>query len=265
MLIFAVAIAQMLALSAIMTGAWAIQRKTGNSGWIDAVWTFGLGAVGTVSALVPLEAGETSQRQLLVAALIGIWAVRLGSHLVWRSSHKIDDPRYAELIKGWGETASRELFMLMLKQALVSLPLALSIFIAAHNPAPGLGLTDILAVLICAVAVLGEALADAQLRAFIATRKGGVCERGLWRFSRHPNYFFEWLYWVSFPVIAADFSGGYPWGFAAMIGPAMMYWLLRYVSGVPPLEAHMLAKHGDLYRDYQRSTNVFFPGPPRHG
>jgi len=88
---------------------------------------------------------------------------------------------------------------------------------------------------------------------------GKVCEAGLWRWSRHPNYFFEWLYWTAYPLLAL----GSGWFWPALVGPALIYWLLVHVSGIPPLEAQMLRSRGDAYRDYQRRVRAFFPLPRR--
>jgi len=254
-----------VALSVIMTGAWLIQQRTGNSGWVDTVWTFGLGAVGAVAALAPVGSAGVQPRQILVAVFAAIWSARLGLHIASRSATITDDPRYADLIKGWGGDARRQMFWLLQKQAVVSIPLALSMFVAAHHTAPGLGLQDYLAIAVMVVAVLGEGVADRQLQAFKAdpANKGGINDVGLWRWSRHPNYFFETLGWLAYPLLAIDLTGAYPWGFVALAGPACMYWLLVYVSGIPPLEQHMIRTRGERFRAYQRRTNAFFPGPPR--
>ena len=118
--------------------------------------------------------------------------------------------------------------------------------------------------------IAGEALADAQLKSFRtdAVNKGRVCDVGLWRWSRHPNYFFEWLCWLAYPVIAisTDYPlsyPSYPWGFATLLAPLFMYWILVYVTGIPPLEQQMLRSRGDRYRDYQSRTSQFFPLPPQ--
>lgn len=263
------ALAQMIALTIAMSGAWLAQQRSGNSGWIDAVWTFAVGSVGVASALVHLTetAAWPSERQILVATLVGVWAIRLGSHIVSRSASKADDPRYAELIRGWGETAAKSMFVLLQKQALVSLPLTLSIFLAAQNPSVGLAPGDIVAVGLFLIAIGGETLADYQLRNFSrnSLSKGMVCRDGLWRYSRHPNYFFEWVHWLAYPAIAIELDGGYPLGWLSLSAPLMMYWLLRHISGVPPLEAHMVRKHGGAYEHYQLTTSAFFPGIPKHG
>jgi steroid 5-alpha reductase family enzyme len=155
------------------------------------------------------------------------------------------------------------MWVLVQKQALVSIPLALAMALAAANPAPGLRLQDYAAGLIFIIAVAGEAVADGQLRRFRRASSGhaGICDVGLWRWSRHPNYFFEWLGWLAYPLIAI--GPGYPWGWIALAGPACMYALLVYVSGIPPLEQHMVQTRGDAFRAYQARTNAFFPWPPR--
>ncbi|MBS0245458.1 MAG: DUF1295 domain-containing protein [Proteobacteria bacterium] len=253
-----------VALSAIMTGAWLIQQRTGNSGWVDTIWTFGLGIAGFASALAPFHA--IAPRQIVVAIMIALWAARLGLHIAQRSSGITDDPRYAEMARQWGDDAPRQMFWLLQKQAWVTIPLALAVFLAAHNPAPLFRAQDIAAIIVMAVAIVGEAIADRQLRAFKADprNKGRVCDTGLWALSRHPNYFFEWLGWLAYPLFAIDLAGAYGWGWLALLAPACMYWLLVYVSGIPPLEAHMLRSRGAVFRDYQARTSAFFPMPPKN-
>ncbi len=259
------ALLQAVTLSAIMAGAWNIQQRTRNSGWVDTVWTFGLGLVGSVSALAPLASSHTGRRQLLVAGLILAWSLRLGLHIGIRTTGISDDPRYAQLIREWGSDARRQMFWLLQKQALVTIPLAVSVLLAAHNPSPELRLQDWLGVVGLTLAIAGGTMADSQLRRFRVdpANRGKVCDTGLWRWSRHPNYFFECLAWLAYPVIAIDLAGRYPLGWIALAGPLCIYWLLRYVSGVPPLEEHMLRSRGNAYRAYQARTSVFFPFPPR--
>ncbi|HWK96863.1 MAG TPA: DUF1295 domain-containing protein [Pseudolabrys sp.] len=251
-----------IALSVIMAGAWLVQQRTGNSGWVDTIWTFGLGAVGFVSALAPFEA--IGSRQIVVAAMIAVWAARLGLHIASRSSRMTDDPRYAEMTRNWGSDARRQMFWLLQKQAWVTIPLVLAVFLAAHNPAPLLRVQDIVAIIVLAVAIIGEGVADRQLHAFKSDpqNKGRVCDAGLWSWSRHPNYFFEWLGWLAYPLLAISLDGGYGLGWLSLLAPACMYWLLVHVSGIPPLEAHMLRTRGQAFRDYQARTSAFFPLPP---
>lgn len=253
------------ALSAIMTGAWLVWRNTKNSGWIDAIWTFGLGAVGCVGALTPLRLFDVAPRRMLVASLVVVWSLRLGLHIAQRTKGITDDPRYGKLVRDWGADAPRRMFSLVQKQALVSIPLALSMVLAAWNPLPGLRVQDFLGVLVLAIGIVGEAISDIQLRRFRAdaANRNRICDVGLWGWSRHPNYFFEWFGWLAYPLLAIDLTGSYPWGFVAPAGPACMYWLLVHVSGIPPLEEHMLERRRDEFRAYQARTNAFFPARPR--
>jgi steroid 5-alpha reductase family enzyme len=262
--VIGVVVAQTAALSVIMAGAWVVQQRTGNSGFVDAVWTFGLGVLGVVSSLLPMQGAMTTTRQLVVALIMLAWSLRLGTHIVRRSLDRADDPRYATLIRQWGSHARWQMFILLQKQALVTLPLALSIFLAAHNPLQFGRLQDWLGAVLILLGVLGEWLADRQLRYWLAKRKEGerVCDIGLWRWSRHPNYFFEWVFWLAFPLFAVDLADSYVAGWLALAAPLCMYWLLVYISGIPPLEEHMVAKHGDAYRAYQARTSAFFPVPP---
>lgn len=252
-----------IALCAIMAGAWAVQQRTGNSGWVDTIWTFGLGVVGFVSALAPFHA--IGPRQIIAALMIALWAGRLGLHIAQRSRGITDDPRYAEMAREWGSDAPRQMFWLLQKQAWVTIPLALAVFLAAHNPAFVFRMQDYLAIIVMAIAILGEGLADRQLRAFKAdpANKGRVCDAGLWAWSRHPNYFFECLGWLAYPLLAIDLAGSYGWGWLTLLAPACMFWLLVYVSGIPPLEAHMLRSRGPAFRDYQARTSAFLPLPPK--
>lgn len=251
-----------VAMSAVMAGAWLAQQRTGNSGWVDTIWTFGLGLVGFASALAPFQA--VAARQVVAALMIAAWAGRLGLHIAQRSAGITDDPRYAEMAVRWGGDAPRQMFWLLQKQAWVTIPLALAVFLAAHHPAPLFRVQDIAAIVVMMAAIIGEGMADWQLRAFKADprNKGRVCDAGLWSLSRHPNYFFEWLGWLAYPLLAIDLTGAYGWGWLALLAPACMYWLLVYVSGIPPLETHMLRSRGQAFRDYQARTSAFFPLPP---
>ncbi len=252
-------IAAALLLSAIMAGGWAIQRATGNSGWVDAVWAFGLGIAGLILALVP---GPIGGRQILVAILIGAWSLRLGLHIAQRSMSGPEDARYAALRQEWGPRFQFRLFLFLQIQAAAAALLGLSMMLAAHNPKPFPRLLDFAGLALMAVAVAGEGIADSQLRRFKKNpaNRGRVCDAGLWAWSRPPNYFFEWLGWIASALIAI---GGWGWGWLALSGPAFMYWLLVYVSGIPLLEQQMLKSRGDAYRTYQRRVSAFFPLPPK--
>src|ERR1700736_6434618 len=254
-----------VSLSLLMAGAWMVQQRTGNSGWVDTIWTFSLGLVGAASALWPVAGSAPNARQWLVAALVAIWSLRLGVHIAVRTSGITDDPRYAAFAREWGVNSPRRMFVFLQNQGLGSIPLVFSVFVAAHFPSDTLRWQDYLGALILLAAIAGEALADAQLKAFRENpaNKGRVCDAGLWRWSRHPNYFFEWFGWLAYPVIGL--SVDYPWGWATLLAPSFMYWILVHVTGIPPLEAQMLRSRGKRYRDYQARTSAFFPRPPQKG
>lgn len=261
--IFAIALAGGIFMSAVMALAWVIQQRTGQSGWVDACWTFGVGAAGVVTGLTASLMQPGSLRPLIVTIVAAVWSFRLGFHIVARTRGAGDDPRYAKMKKAWGSDAPRRMFRLLQIQALVSVPLVLAIALATWDGARPLGLQDLAACLLVVVAIGGEALADAQLRAFASdpANRGQVCRRGLWRYSRHPNYFFEWLIWLAYPLFAINLASGPDWNYLSLAAPAVMYWLLTRVSGIPLLEQHMVERYGDPYRDYQRTTNAFFPFP----
>jgi steroid 5-alpha reductase family enzyme len=166
-----------VSLSLLMLFAWVVQQRTGNSGWVDTIWTFSVGLVGVASALWPIAGMAPNARQWLVAALVAIWSLRLGSHIAVRTSAISDDPRYAAFAHAWGANASRRMFIFLQNQALGSIPLVFAILVAAHVPENSLRIQDYLGALILVIGISGEALADAQLTAFRkrpATRDGSV-------------------------------------------------------------------------------------------
>jgi steroid 5-alpha reductase family enzyme len=178
-----------VSLSVLMAGAWVVQQRTGNSGWVDTIWTFSLGLVGAGSALWPVAGEAPNIRQWLVAALVAIWSLRLGVHIAVRTAAISDDPRCAAFASEWGVDSPRKMFVFLQNQGLGSIPLVFSVFVAAHFPSDLLRWQDYLGALILLAAIVGEALADAQLKAFREnpTNKGRVCDVGLWRWSRHPT------------------------------------------------------------------------------
>ncbi|MBB6251860.1 DUF1295 domain-containing protein [Nitrospirillum iridis] len=267
LLLAGIALGQCLA----MALAWGLQRKTGQSGWVDACWSFATGAGGLTASLFPLDDAPLTARQALVGTLIALWSLRLGLHIVKRTRGGGDDPRYADLRRAWGPRAASRMFLFLQSQALAAAVLTVTLYAAARNPAPGLGVWDGVGVLLLLAGVLGEGVADAQLARFRrrADAHGRVCDAGLWRWSRHPNYFFEWLGWLAYPCFAlapgplAGVDGVWAWGWLAFSGPAIMYVLLVHVSGIPLLEAHMARSRGAAFTDYRQRTSAFFPWPPR--
>ena len=254
-----------IVLSLSMAGAWMIARHEGQSGWTDAIWSFATASSGALVVLLPF-AGPDTDRKCLVAAFLLLWGVRLGWHIALRTlSHADDDPRYAALRREWRDRYSSRLLRFLQIQAAAGWVLAMSAFLAARNPAPFPAWSDLAGTLLTVIALVGESLADAQLRSFRSNpaNAGKVCDTGLWGLSRHPNYFFEWLGWAAVAVIAVGPAGCFAPGWLALAGPAMMYWLLVHVSGIPPLEAHMLRSRGEAFRNVQRRIPPFWPLPRR--
>ena len=125
-----------VSLSLFMSLAWAIQQRTGNSGWVDTIWTIAVGSIGFVSALIPLSGDGLHIGRLSWQRLPSIWSMRLGLHIGWRSAGISDDPRYAKMSEDWGDDAPRRMFIFLQQQAGVTIALVGSMFVAAHNPAP---------------------------------------------------------------------------------------------------------------------------------
>ena len=253
-------------MSAVMAAGWAFVMRTANAGWTDVFWTVGTGVAGVACALIPL-AGQTwpTLRQGLAATLVAIWAIRLGLYVALRVAASPEDARYAVLRRQWGEGFRARAFWFLQAQAPATALLSLSILVAARRPFPvGVRPADLLGVTVLALAIAGETLADRQMRRFKAdpANRGKVIDTGLWGWSRHPNYFFEWLGWLAYPIIAIDLSGAYPAGWLALAGPAFMYLILTRLTGVPPLEDAMVRSKGEAYRAYQARTSAFVPLPP---
>ena len=244
----------------VMAGLWGIQRVRGDAGIVDIAWALGVGLLGVAFACLATEGNDV--RRIVTGTLVLVWALRLGGHILLRVLRMPEDGRYQNLRQEWGGRAQIRLFWFFQIQAFWSVLFAAPILLAARNSSPFPGVSDLLGLVIGIVAIVGEGISDAQLGAFRhdSANRGKVCHSGLWRYSRHPNYFFEWLHWWSYVGLA--WSG--PWGWLALGGPACMLLFLFKVTGIPPTEAQALKSRGEAYRDYQRTTSVFFPWPPRN-
>lgn len=252
-------------LSAMMMAAWAVQKATHQSGWADVFWSFAIGMGGLIVSLGTVG-DAPHERTWLVAGMVGFWSIRLGIHILARTATATyEDPRYAEFRREWGDRFQARLFGFLQIQALCGVGLVITVYAAAHRPGSALAITDWIGVCILLVAVIGGGIADRQLRAFARNKAnhGKVCDKGLWAWSRHPNYFFESLGWLAYPVIAISFEPYWWPGWLALIGPVLMYWLLVHVSGIPLLEEHMLKSRGEAFKAYMARTSAFFPLPPR--
>jgi len=246
-----------VAMALLMSILWELQRRLGKAAIVDAAWAAGIGAV---SVLFAVFAEGDPMRRLLVGAMAGLWGGRLAGHLLVRVLGEWEDGRYRTLRRQWGSKSNPYLFLFFQVQALWALLFSLPMLVASMNPHP-VGPQDFAGVLVWAIALSGEALADRQLASF--RKKSGtgsmVCQEGLWRYSRHPNYFFEWLHWWAYVLLG--WSG--PQGWLTLAGPLLMFLFLFKITGIPPTERQALASRGNAYREYQRTTSIFVPWPPR--
>lgn len=249
----------------LMSAGWQWQRLHRNAGIVDVMWTAG---VGLGAVLIALTGRGAAPPRVALALLGGIWAGRLALHIWHRVRDGDEDGRYRALREHWHDHQGKFAAFFLAQAALIVLFSLPFIAVAANSvpasmPQGPLGLTAWawLGVLIWLIAVGGEALADRQLAAFRAdpAKHGQVCRVGLWRYSRHPNYFFEWLHWFSYVALAV----GSDIAWLAWVGPVVMFIFLRWISGIPYTEAQSLRSRGDAYREYQRTTPMLFPWFPK--
>jgi len=245
---------------AAKTVAWLLQLRTRNAGIVDAIWAWSLGGLAVWFAAT--GAGDATVR-LFTGILGGLWGLRLGWHLWVRNWGAAEDWRYAGFRARWGANADRNMWFFFQFQNIFTLILASSAFLVPASQ--GVAVPDaalVLAALVWAGSVLGESIADRQLEAFRQNpaNRGQVCDRGLWGWSRHPNYFFETLHWLAYVPLAWG-SGWWP---ATLVAPLVMAFLLLKMSGLPILEAGLVQRKPG-YAEYMKRTSAFIPLPPRRG
>jgi len=248
-----------IAAAALMALLWLVQLRTGDAGIVDVAWAAGVGFLS--AGFAALSPGLAS-RQWMVLAVVLVWALRLAGYVLVRMLTLPEDGRYTALKQQWGSQATWKMFRFYQLQALGVVLFALPILIALRNPEP-LAFLDWIGLLIGLFSIAGESIADWQLSRFRSRpeNRGQVCDRGLWRYSRHPNYFFEWLHWWAYVCFAISH---WPWGTLTLLGPLTMWYLITRVTGIPPTEAQSLKSRGEAYRRYQQTTSPFFPWFPRN-
>jgi len=249
-----------LGFTVVMTIAWAISLRLNFFSLVDAVWAIGIG-VG--AALLALFYSENLERTLFVAGLGLFWGLRLGIHLALRLSRHFpnEDARYQSLRSLWKQGLGWKTFLFFVFQALTQTLFLYPFMVLALDSQDFPQPLEILGGAIAILAILGETLADAQLKQFKLNpaHQKKVCNVGLWRYSRHPNYFFEWLIWCGIAVAALQSS----FGFYAILCPVIMLILLWFITGVRPSEIQSLKSRGEAYREYQRTTSAFIPWIPK--
>ena len=235
---------------------WCIQQRTKNAGIVDIGWAISFALVVALfawRATVPLDAW------LPIAIVVTAWSVRLAGYLVARGAARSpEEGRYVDLRSRWGAAASWKFFIFFQAQAALTGILSTA-FVVPFVAEPKSELRWI-GVAIAAIGVIGETIADAQLARFRRTHRGQVCDVGLWSWSRHPNYFFEWCVWIGFAVYGVAFA---PWGLIALVPQAIILGSILGVTGIPPTENQAVRSKGDAYREYQRRVSKFVPMPPK--
>jgi steroid 5-alpha reductase family enzyme len=243
----------------MMSLLWLFQRKTNDASAVDVGWAAGLGLLGVFYALF---ASGDYERRVVLAFVVSFWSFRLAGYLLFnRVLGKAEDRRYRSLRAQWGSKAQQNFFFFYQAQGLLAVLLSVPFLVIAFNPLRSIHLFEILGLVVWATGILGESVADRQLAVFRSNpdHRGRTCRDGLWRYSRHPNYFFEWLVWCGFALMAWPA----PNGWLGALSPLVMLFLILKVTGVPPTEAQALESRGEDYRDYQRTTSVFVPWFPK--
>jgi steroid 5-alpha reductase family enzyme len=239
-----------------MFAAWLWATHIHNASVVDGFWSFNFAVIALVIWFLA-DGNET--RKTIVCALAILWSLRLGIHLALRIGAHLDEEegRYKQLRREWSDNVNLKFFIFFQAQALSNVMLAIPFFIIAVNKDPQVSFVEYAGAALWLVCIIGEAVADAQLKAFKKqpANKGKVCNVGLWHYSRHPNYFFQLMIWVSVLVFAL----GSPYGWLAVICPLSIGYLIFKVTGIPMTEEQSLRSRGEAYRQYQRTTSVFIP------
>jgi steroid 5-alpha reductase family enzyme len=239
---------------------WLIAQRTKNAAIVDVGWA---GTFTLVVLLYAATATAPSMVWLPLAVLVVAWSVRLTAYLLSRGAATgPEEGRYVDLRARWGAAASRRFFVFFQAQALLTALLS-SAFVTpfvAHEWSGGV--LRPLGLAIGAIGVLGETVADAQLARWKKepANRGRVCDVGLWGYSRHPNYFFEWCVWIGYAVFGLAFGAA---GLSALVGQAIILASILGVTGIPPTEQQALRSKGEAYRDYQRRVSKLIPWPPK--
>jgi len=240
----------------LMLIVWAISFRIHNWGLVDVAWSIGFLPIVIFFALFNHGWAE---RRWLIAGMVSLWSIRLGSHVYFRvmGHHPKEDVRYAQLRIDWAPNLNTKMFWFFQLQAALLPFLSVPFLIACLNEQPAIHVIEWIGLGLWLVALIGEAVADSQLKHFRADSKnhGEVCQVGLWRYSRHPNYFFEWLMWLAFYAFAL----GSPLGCTAIYCPALMLYFLLRVTGIPMTEAQSVKSKGAKYIAYQKTTSAFVP------
>ena len=240
-------------------GGWWFGGKINNYSLVDAMWACWIGLAGVIYAA--FGSGGIPKR-IAAGAIAAIWGVRLAYHLQKRirRHHPEEDSRYQKLREVWNGRVKSAFFWFFQAQALSVLLLSLPYFLVSRDSSPW-GVFETIGLAVALIGLAGEILADHQMSRFKErdNRSSSVCREGLWKYSRHPNYFFEMVIWVGVYLFAC----GSTWGWMTFFAPVTITFLRLKVTGIPPTEASAVKRKGEAYREYQRTTSSFIPLPPK--
>lgn len=236
---------------------WLVQQRTRNAGIVDVGWAASFSLVVTIFAL---RTANDPAAWFPIFLVVAAWSLRLTAYLVSRgAAHSPEEGRYLDLRTRWGANASRNFFVFFQAQAALTGILSSAFVVPFLLPVERAWLVW-LGAAISVIGIVGESIADAQLARFKRSNKGKVCDVGLWSWSRHPNYFFEWCVWLGYAVYGFAFGA---WGLIAIAPQAIILGSIFGITGIPPTEKQALRSKGDAYRDYQKRVSRFIPMPPK--
>jgi steroid 5-alpha reductase family enzyme len=244
--------------SLLMALAWFFCKRLKNASYVDALWAYGVGVMGIV--FICSVEGDSSRKNWVIG-LLALWSLRLGTHLLKRCRKGIEDSRYRYFRRSWRDRADYLFFLFFQKQAFWVVLFAAPFLIVGNNSEP-MGILDFIGISVWTVGFIGGGLADRQLANFkneAGRKTGDVCSAGLWRLSRHPNYFFEWVLWCSYPFLGWQAANG-SW---LLLLPILLIIFLLKVTGIPHVEARKLEASGRQYKEYMARTSAFIPWVPR--
>lgn len=247
--------------SVLMLYLWARQIRTEDASIVDAGWAFCIG-ISTLYYCFVVDAPVI--RKICICGLGIAWSVRLTYYLMRdRVIGKDEDGRYQAIRNHYGEKIDFFHFFFFQAQGLLAVYLSTTFLILLSNPSSHLTLGEYICIALWLIAMLGEAVADSQLASFRSnpSNKGQTCNVGLWKYSRHPNYFFEWLIWIAYAV--AGVSMGTTLGILAILPAIVMYVFITKLTGIPYTELQALKSRKESYSRYQQTTNAFFPWFPK--
>jgi steroid 5-alpha reductase family enzyme len=253
-----VMLASAVAILILMVSTWIVSVIIKNASIVDIVWGLGFVVVAWVGRVV---GDGNDARQWLLTLLTTLWGLRLAGYLAWRNTGHGEDFRYRSMRKRWGSRFPLvSLLTVFGLQGTLMWIVSLGVQLGQADATPDLGILALIGVVVYAVGLFFEVVGDAQLTKFKAdpASAGRVMDRGLWRYTRHPNYFGDACVWWGLALIAAETGGG-AWG---LIGAAVMSFFLRRVSGVTMLE-RSLKKRREGYAEYIARTSPFIPRPPK--